>query len=142
MSAFNQLVLNSHNRIGTNENRYVLGSSKDGSGTDPISKEPWKYVAPETDKTKPHKDTWHRERPPTNSGGTVTDGVDLQLTRLHVVPGSSSPGGGGGGSGTITSYFFKRTAHFDSLGYLVFIGVEELDEKDKVSGAIEDGGGV
>lgn len=141
MSAFNQLVLNSHNRIGTNENRYVLGSSKDGSGTDPISIEPWKYVAPETDKTKPHKDTWHRERPPTNSGGTVTDGVDLQLTRLHVVAGTGSPGGGGS-VGTITSYFFKRTAHFDSLGYLVFIGAEKLDEKDNVSGTIVDGGGV
>jgi len=136
MSAFNQLVLNSHNRIGTNENRYVLGSSKDGSGTDPISKEPWKYVAPETDETKPHKDTWHRERPPTNSGGTVTDGVDLQLTRLHVVAGA------GGSAGSITSYFFKRAAHFDSLGYLVFIGAEKLDEKDNVSGKIVDGGGV
>ena len=136
MSAFNQIVLNSHNRIGTNENRYVLGSSKDGSGTDDLSKEPWKYAAPENDKTKPHKDTWHRERPPTNSDGTVTDGVDLQLTRLHVVE------GGGGSAGTITSYFFKRTARFDSLGYLVFIGEEKLDEKDKVSGTIVDGGGV
>lgn len=134
MSAFNQVSLKTHNRVGTYKTPYILGSSANGSGTNSLSNSPWVYVAPNGDLSLPRNDTWHRERPPTNSDGIVTDGVKLDLQRIYIVEDM--------GSGIYTEYVFTRTAIFDSLGYLVSVSAETLEETNTSSGTGSAGGGI
>ena len=128
-------------RTGTYKNPYVLGSSKDGSGKDQSSTPsveptagPWTYASPNSDLSIAKVDTWHRDRPPTNSGGTVMDGVKLDLQRIFIVDNM--------GSYTFNRYVFTRTAIFDHLGILVSVSAELLEESDVTSGSGSAGGGI
>lgn len=132
--AFPKLPVNINNvRVGTYENPYILGSSKDGSGAEE-SVGPWTFASPESDLSIAKTDTWHRDRPPTDESGDITDGVKMDLQRVYITDNM--------GSFTYNRYVFTRTALFDDIGMLVSISAELLEESDVTSGSGSAGGGI
>lgn len=122
--------------IGMSTVPYVLGSSKNGSGTDNKSAGPWEYEAvPEDTESEPRTDTWHRDRPPTNEDDIVTEGVILDIPRIYVEYGSSP-------DTSFTVYTFTRKVTVDSMGLIVFIDKENIESTYNNSGSGSASGGI